>query len=389
MQLNNRQLPPNCVIFHLIDGIYALDLPSVALPPKHLPPISTSSYSALMRLSSLDDSIQDALATRERLAAQINTILQEQPVDDTPQAEEEAALAAKYLKSEQRLVKLSIRQRDELQASIAARRKAIDDGTKSQAQAQIELESIQQQVEEMMVAQQANTEQIHGQRRRICEELLHIFPIEPTARSLTFTICGLLLPNTSFDDSDEDVVAAALGHVARLVDMLQYYLSVPIPYPVMPYGSRSIVRDDISTLVDTQRTFPLYGKGTIRFRFEYAVFLLNKDIECLAESQGLKLIDIRHTLPNLKYLLYVCSAGTAELPMRKAGGIRGLLAGKVTPLPSRRGSEEGLADAARKALEHGSSANGGTKGNLSLQLPFDAEPTTSLRTRGLRENRAR
>ncbi|OBT77195.1 hypothetical protein VF21_04080 [Pseudogymnoascus sp. 05NY08] len=387
--LNNRQLPPNCVIFHLIDGIYALDLPSVTLPPKHFPPVSTSSYSALMRLSSLDDSIQDALATRERLAAQINTILQEQPVDETPLAEEEAALAAKYLKSEQRLVKLAMKQRDELQASIAARRRAIDEGTKSQAQAEIKLVSIQQQVEEMMVAQKANTEQIHGQRRRICEELLHIFPIEPTARSLTFTICGLLLPNTSFDDSDEDVVAAALGHVARLVDMLQYYLSVPIPYPVMPYSSRSIVRDEISTLVDTQRTFPLYGKGTIRFRFEYAVFLLNKDIECLAESQGLKLIDIRHTLPNLKYLLYVCSAGTAELPVRKAGGIRGLLTGKVTPLPSRRGSEEGLADAARKALEHGSSANGGTKGNMSLQLPFDAETPTSLRTRGLRENRAR
>lgn len=341
-----------------------------------------------MRLSTLDDSIQDALATRERLAAQINSMLRDEPVDDTAQAHEEAALAAKYVKAEQKLLNFSIKQRDELQASITARRDAIDAGVNSQARSQVELDATRRQVIEMMQLQQANTEQIHGQRRRICEELLQIFPIEPTSRSLTFTICGLLLPNTSFDDSEEDVIAAALGHVARLVDMLQYYLSVPLPYPVVAYGSRSIVRDEISTLADTQRTFPLYGKGMIRFRFEYAVFLLNKDIECLAESQGLKLIDIRHTLPNLKYLLYVCSAGTAELPARKAGGIRGLLAGRVTPLPSRRGSEDGFGDVARKALEHGSE-NGGTKGNLSLQLPFNADQTTSLRTRGLRENRAR
>jgi hypothetical protein len=339
-----------------------------------------------MRLSSLDDSIQDALATREELAAQINAILKDQPADKVPQAQEKAALAGKYLIAQKKSLRNSIKQRDELKASIAARRKAIADGAESQARAQVELQAKLEQTLDFEFLQKSNTEQIHGQRRRICEELLQIFPIEPTSRSLIFTICDLLLPNTSFDDADEDVVAAALGYVARLVDMLQYYLSVPLPYPVVPYGSRSIIRDEISTLADSQRTFPLYGKGTVSFRFEYAVFLLNKDIECLAESQGLKLIDIRHTLPNLKYVLYVCSAGTAELPARKAGGIRGLLAGRLTPLPSRSGSEEGHGDAARKALENGE--NRGMRRNLSLQLPFEVEQTTSLRTRGLRENRA-
>jgi UV radiation resistance-associated gene protein len=126
----------------------------------------------------------------------------------------------------------------------------------------------------------------------------------------------------------------------------------------------------------------------VRYRFDYAVFLLNKNIERLADSQGLKVIDIRHTLPNLKYLLYVCSAGSSELPARKAGGIRGLLSGRATPLPSRRGSDSAHVDAARKALENTGAGNGhgALRNNLATVLPIGMDQSTTLRTRGLREN---
>ena len=40
--------------------------------------------------------------------------------------------------------------------------------------------------------------------------------------------------------------------------------------------------------------------------------------------QGLRMVDQRHTLPNLKYLLYVLTAGKGELPVRKRGDVRGL-----------------------------------------------------------------
>lgn len=364
-------------------------MPSKFPQPKPLPSLPTSSYSELMRLSSLDDSIQDALATRESLAAQINIILQRKPIDKAPQAQEEAALALRYLNAERKSLKQTLKRRSELKASLEARKRAIEQGLKSQVHAQHDVNSALDKLKQCRSLLKTTTEDIHGQRRRICEELLHIFPIEPTSQSLLFTIMGLPLPNTSFDESDEDVIAAALGHVARLVDMLQYYLSVPLPYPITPYGSRSIIRDEISTLADSQRTFPLYTKGTVRYRFDYAVFLLNKNIERLAESQGLKVIDIRHTLPNLKYLLYVCSTGSSELPARKAGGIRGLLSSRVTPLPSRRGSDDnGHVDAARKALESPSNGNGKSvlKGNLATVLPIGIDQSTTLRTRGLREN---
>lgn len=358
-----------------------------------------------MRLSNLDESIQDALSTREELATQINAILQSTVTDESPEAQEGAALAARYVIAERKLLKQSIRHRNESKTSIEARSAAIRAGWEAQERTQKDVDNAKEKLSSCRTLLQTSTSEIHGQRRRICEELLTIFPIEPTDKALLFTICGLPLANTSFADSDEDIVSAALGYVAQLVDMLQYYLSVVLPYPISPLGSRSIIQDLISTLSDNQRTFPLYMKGTVRFRLDYGVFLLNKNIECLAESQGLKVIDIRQTLPNLKYLLYVCSAGSSELPARKAGGVRGLLTGRntpglltpglISPALSRRGSTDsqglGEGEQARRALEAGGLDNwkGNGKGNgiskEALTLPF-AGHTQSLRTSGLREN---
>ncbi|KAH8813109.1 UV radiation resistance protein-like protein [Xylogone sp. PMI_703] len=393
--LEGHPFPPNCILFHLVDGIYTAKLTSRPLQPRHGPTLPTSSYNALMRLSNLDESIQDALATREELVNQINSLLRDTPIDRAPQAQEEAALASSYTSAERRLLKVSIRRRAELKASILARHEAIIKGREVQSRAQEDVSAAREKLEESKKLLKSTSENIHGQRRRICEELTQIFRIDPTPHTpLLFTICGLPLPNTSFNDNDidEDVISAALGYVARLVDMLQYYLSVPIPYPVYSFGSRSTIRDPISTLADNQRLFPLYMKGAIRFRFDYAVFLLNKNIEALAESQGLKVIDIRHTLPNLKYVLYVASAGTSELPARKAGGVRGLLSGRgTTPLGSRRGSEDsaiGHGDAARKALEHHTGNGHGLEPQKTpvVALPFAMDQMQSLKTRGMREN---
>ncbi|TVY57862.1 hypothetical protein LSUE1_G009373, partial [Lachnellula suecica] len=131
-RLENHPFPPNCILFHLVDGIYTIDLASKPPKPKPAPSLKTSSYSALMRLANLDESIQDALATREEIAGQINAILKDMPVDEAPQAREKAALASRYVASEKKLLKQSTRRRGELKASIAARRKAIQSGTEVQ-----------------------------------------------------------------------------------------------------------------------------------------------------------------------------------------------------------------------------------------------------------------
>ena len=133
--------------------------------------------------------------------------------------------------------------------------------------------------------------------------------------------------------------------------LLSLYLSIPLPYPVFPNGSTSTIEDHISVAI-AQRAFPLHPTNA-SFKFEYAVFLLNKDVEFLMSRSSLRMLDIRHTLPNLKYLLYVLTAGKGELPARRAGGIKGLIVGKASPSISRRGSNDSVVSGAGWATLNG------------------------------------
>ncbi|OLN85389.1 UV radiation resistance associated protein [Colletotrichum chlorophyti] len=424
--LQGQQFPPNGLVFHLVDGIYSLDIPGKPAQPKHLPPLPTSSYNALMKLATLDSSVQDAIATQEKITAQINDILQETPHNETPAAEEKVKLAQKYVALEQRALKASEKRRDELRESLKARRDAIATGRAMQQKVEKDVANATEHLEASKVSHAQIKEQIRGQRRRICSDLAHIYQISPcpSGTPLSFQIAGLPLSNSSYDAStstgaDDDLLSAALGHVASLTNALQYYLSVALPYPITPFGSRASIRDEISLLTDLnsaqaarQRTFPLYlprGASThAQSRFEYGWFVLNKDIETLCASQGLKVVDIRHTLPNLKYLLYVCSAGTDEVPERKRGGVRGLWAGRLKGrIPSsivggeedsssiggsRRGSTDSEVlsrqrDELRKAMTVRDAPGSPVYDNSSTGLPFDErELKVSLRTKGLREN---
>jgi hypothetical protein len=105
----------------------------------------------------------------------------------------------------------------------------------------------------------------------------------------------------------------------------------------MDPGCESALLNDCTDL-ETDRLvfsirFPLYPIGMDTYRFEYAVFLLNKDIETvcatvdessaqktddllpkLMAEQGLRAIDLRHTLPNLKNLILTLTHNTESTP---------------------------------------------------------------------------
>lgn len=68
-----------------------------------------------------------------------------------------------------------------------------------------------------------------------------------------------------------------------------------------------IVSPSAELLADAT-SFPLYSKGVERYRYEYAVFLLNKNVEVLMQEANIRLLDLRHTLPNLKVLLLTLSS---------------------------------------------------------------------------------
>ncbi|KAK4050835.1 hypothetical protein OIV83_003257 [Microbotryomycetes sp. JL201] len=153
----------------------------------------------------------------------------------------------------------------------------------------------------------------HDRRIQIITLLSQMFPIDPVdtlppslaavSNHLLFCINGLALPNSTYPASfPDEILSSALGYTAQVVSLLSTYLSVPLNYPIKCLGSRSAVIDPIS-MMKGPRAFPLYGKNVDKYRFDYGVFLLNKDIEQLMYSQKLTVIDLRNTLPNLKSLV--------------------------------------------------------------------------------------
>jgi hypothetical protein len=390
--------PANTVLVHLIDGAYSLDLSPAALaraPTLHpassrlrVEPAPTASYNTLMKLCTLERARIDVVASRDAVAARVDALLQ--PPPELPQVRDDPHRAHASLSAQRHALAAVQRRRDALVESLRARRDAIRAGREAAAQAAAQLAIERSDLEAVKRAAAATRADIEAQRRRVCNDLAAVYPIAPdpanASTPLAFAVCGLALPNTTYDAAaaravNEDVVSAALGLVARLVDQLQCYLGIPIPYPVAPFGSRSAIRDDISLIPESlfaasrggpasssssspllraptppahhrpppssssappRRDYPLFlprgGSTAGQFRFDYAWFLLNKDIEALAAARGLRVVDIRHTLPNLKSLLYACGAGSDAdaLPERKRGGIRALL---LAHRPGSAGSE--------------------------------------------------
>ncbi|KAK8142706.1 hypothetical protein G3M48_008361 [Beauveria asiatica] len=461
----NREYRPNALIFHLEDGVYSLDFPDCVSEPRQQPqPTTTSSYNALMKLANLESSLRDAEETRRAVVQQINDVVVAAAAAEggtsadgaADAAEEGVVLAGKYLATQRRLNNQAERRRDDLRTSLRVRRDAIAAGKALQRS---RAEDMASGKEKMVAARRLlddTAQQIRGQRRRICADLAAVFPIAPVphAPPLSFTICGVPLPNSVYDAGvartvGEDALSAALGLVALLAHHLQFYLGYPLPYPLVAplVGSRTYIRDEISHLdasstsaaaaankagtvsssSSSSREFPLFlprgGSTTSQWRFEYAWFLLNKDLETLCAAQGLRVVDVRHTLPNLKYLLYVGSAGSDEVPARKKGGVRGLWAGRLAGrVPELRGGDGGGGDSSSTGGSRPGSADsevharrgevlvlrepdeqqqqqqqplavgwgvagGGGGMNSDFALPFENHETKfTLRTKGLREN---
>jgi len=127
--------------------------------------------------------------------------------------------------------------------------------------------------------------------------LSEIFPIAVSNSERPFSILGFALPNSDFSGYEEEQVSTALGFVCHAAFMISNYLEIPLRYTMIPMGSRSVIRDDISQQVSPK--FPLYSRGVDRTRFEYGVFLLNKNLEQMMTTVGIKNVILRETLPNL------------------------------------------------------------------------------------------
>lgn len=152
-------------------------------------------------------------------------------------------------------------------------------------------------------------------------QLRNLFPIQQVNNySNEFMILGHRLPLSirHLTKNGFEQIAFILNLVALLVNWLSYYLLIPLRYPVEIFGSHSYINDPISQL--SVSMFPLWIKNLHNVeKFEYALLLLNKNIEQLLESIGMRVIDHRNLLGNLN-ILFICLSDNDEPSIDSTNG---------------------------------------------------------------------
>ena len=316
------------------------------------PARSTSSFDALMKLKNLAECVEDAVNTRATITEQINSIIEENKngsdeITSATVSKANAEAVQDAVKSIKRSISKLSDEKSTRSENLEMRRKAIVKQRREQEHGEASLRKDEATLQKRIDDHRQINFKVIGQTRRIAQHILDIFPIEPIeGKLLCFTVGGHFLPNAkTFENEtafDAEATAAALGHVGQIVTMLESKLAIALPYPITFRGSTSEIFDPLSPAQELGstvklpegelptrenslfRVFPLYPKGTVLKRFNVGVYLLNKNIEELMSKRGLKVMDPRNTLANMKYLLTVLASGTGEMPNRKVGDIKGL-----------------------------------------------------------------
>ncbi|KAG9068828.1 hypothetical protein KI688_011114 [Linnemannia hyalina] len=315
-------LPNNMILFEFESGYYTAadeDEPTEHPHTHSLEPVATIpgggggvsrsyTYETVMRLNNLHECIADTKKSRDEIKHSIESAMNKENAPMILQKRrgeytERLWHLQRQVGHELNVLEEAQDRAEALRREHAARRKALED-SRERGQTQ------EMYLEENILNLTKNKESLFhvlkeysSKRTELIATLFTIFPITESENDPNLLmICKVPLPNSVYNGMDEDLVSIALGFACQLVVMLAHYLNIPLRYPLTPMGSRAFVIDPVSLLVGPKE-FPLYGKGQDRNRFEYGVFLLNKDIEQLMNSQGLQFMDLRQTLPNVRYLM--------------------------------------------------------------------------------------
>ncbi|GJE87893.1 hypothetical protein PsYK624_039770 [Phanerochaete sordida] len=280
----------------------------------------SATWQDLFKLVTLQGVIKDTANSLSDIVQEIDSLVTTNDVSTLTREASERDAWVKELRGEVDSVEESSRnlsarlqaKKDELRIrrkTLEEARRAHDEDLRQEAEADAQISAERAQLNQLR-------RRIPPMQNALITTLAFVFPIDLLSPpDLLFTILDVPLPIPngptepapplslpSHKEINEETIATALGYAAQVVQSLAAYLGIRLTYPVTCVGSRSLIKDGISHMVGP-RMFPLFSKGVDTYRFEYAVFLLNKDIELLMAERNLRALDMRHTLPNLKNLL--------------------------------------------------------------------------------------
>lgn len=292
--------------------------PSAGRSPVLGGPTSSITYDSLMKIQTLEECIHDSHRAQSDILEKIQVGLDDsgfmcnQNISMLSDQLDRTRNSIELTRSETASIR---RQIHHLKSSIQQRRQVLDHGrTLCAGPALKATAKVMGALSASRIVLQALQETHVSHMSRIATHLGQIFPIEPSRKPLQFSICGVYVPdlptllNHTFD---EDEVGASYGFLAQLVDSLSDYMNVPLRYPIQPLGSVSVIFDPISS-IQGSRMFPLSTQGQLLYRFEYATYLLSKNVEQLMSAAYLQTADVSLILANLKNLLLVLSTSTMK-----------------------------------------------------------------------------
>lgn len=314
--------PPKTLIVELTDGYYVSKdvleaMIASAAVPAVVPPrpmtVESFSVSEFVGLTSAWNLLQEKKQEQAHLASELESALEKHSQDQG------VIKAERQKKREMRLHALRM-QRDALRAECTMHKDAVDsvrEEVKQMSEAVLQgrteisrrlgqLEEMDRSVVSQLVAQKQQMDEAtkHMYRWMIRELSMVYLVVAPKGNdSKGWTIAGLYLPNSDFTGCEQEEIATALGYVCHVVQVVARWLSITLRYEMMPLSSRSVIRNEIAAHLSGSARYPLYARGVDRTRFEYGVFLLNKNLEQVLQSQGIEVERLQNTLPNL-YKLY-------------------------------------------------------------------------------------
>jgi UV radiation resistance-associated gene protein len=324
LDLIDFSFPTNSFILNLSDGWYVS--PDVHVTAYSLTNsltvsrdetaafVTSCSFDTIMKLNNLEECIIDAEVTKTAISRNIQSRLDQKNnltvlTNQRSQIQNRKRQIFEQISAEKRRMKQLFSQKQEVQFQLQSRKKIIGEGKHNQDVVRQDIERSKGTIGSQLDDTSRFETSIAAEQARVANSLINLFPIELIdQKKYIFSICELPL-QPAINDQNEEEVGAVFGYISQLVYYLSNYLNIPLRYPLQPFGSQSFIIDPISD-IQGSRTFPLWTKGSLYYRFEYGLYLLHKDIEQLINSQALPVVDWKQTLGNLKNLLLVISTPT-------------------------------------------------------------------------------
>ncbi|CEP20340.1 UV radiation resistance associated gene [Cyberlindnera jadinii] len=282
----------NCVMMNLVDGKYIvptndIDLLWYSHVLKRSTPVrkvASLNYDMLMKLNSIQLSLEDLKVSKAKLAKRIS----EDGVEKGVASYRELKLRDMISSAKQELES----KRERLQNLRSLREIKLKQIQGLRTSRQLQLEQLDQErgdFSNLLIQHETTLNEFTVERTKVIKEVKSIFPLEDIAHWLEIPEFDLLPRSVSLHHIESPIhneINAALGYLAHMTLLLSHYLAVPLRYKIQFFGSYSIITDDVSQ-IRQRRVFPLFFTQHYP-QFQYGVLLLVANMKDIMEENYLQ-----------------------------------------------------------------------------------------------------